>query len=191
MPDIFAIEPNTTIMQDDSYILSYPHLLSYFASKQIFAIEDVVRGAHMAYGWMPTVLDLYPEAPNIDLATGADLLNKAKRTGALTDTEVEQLARLINNSLVGASKLLHFVSPQHFPIWDSKIYAFVFQEKPHNYRVSQVSKYRQYLAQLGQLQNDTRFTSFHSSVNRKVGYQVSELRALELVMFLNAPVFGG
>jgi hypothetical protein len=45
MPDIFAIEPNTTIMQDDSYILSYPHLLSYFASKQIFAIEDVVRGA--------------------------------------------------------------------------------------------------------------------------------------------------
>jgi len=191
MPDIFALEPNTTIMQDDSYILSYPHLLSYFASKQIFAIEDVVRGAHMAYGWMPTVLDIYPEMPNIDLATGADLLNKAKRTGALTDTEVEQLARLVNNSLVGASKLLHFVSPQHFPIWDSKIYAFVFQEKPHNYRVSQVSKYRKYLALLGQLQNDTHFTSFHSSVNRKVGYQVSEFRALELVMFLNAPVFGG
>ena len=191
MPDIFALEPNTTIMQEDSYILSYPHLLSYFSSKERFATEDVVRGAHMAYGWMPTVLDLYPETLNNDLATGADLLTKAKSTGALADAEVEQLARLINNSLVGASKLLHFVSPQHFPIWDSKIYAFVFQEKPHNYRVSQVSRYRQYLAQLAQLQKDSRFTSFHSSVIRKVGYQVSELRALELVMFLNAPAFGG
>lgn len=145
----------------------------------------------MAYGWMPTVLDLYPEAPNIDLATGARLLSQAKSAGSLTDNEVEQLARLINNSLVGASKLLHFVSPQHFPIWDSKIYAFVFQEKPHNYRVSQVSKYRQYLAQLGQLRKGSRFESFHASVNQKVGYEVSEIRALELVMFLNAPVFGG
>jgi len=44
-----------------------------------------------------------------------------------------------------------------FPICDSKIYAFVFNEKPHNYRVSQVSKYRHYLAQLGQLRNDSRF----------------------------------
>ena len=191
MPDIFTLEPNTTIMKDDSYILSYPHLLSYFASKQSLSAEDVVRGAHMAYGWMPTVLDLYPEAPNIDLATGARLLSQAKSAGSLTDGEVGQLARLINNSLVGASKLLHFVSPQHFPIWDSKIYAFVFQEKPHNYRVSQVSKYRQYLAQLGQLRKDTRFGSFHASVNQKVGYEVSEIRALELVMFLNAPVFGG
>lgn len=191
MPDIFTLEPNTTIMKDDSYILSYPHLLSYFASKQVLSAEDVVRGAHMAYGWMPTVLDLYPESPNIDLDTGARLLNQAKSSGSLTDGEIEQLARLINNSLVGASKLLHFVSPQHFPIWDSKIYAFVFQEKPHNYRVSQVSKFRQYLAQLEQLRKDTRFASFHTSVNQKVGYAVSEIRALELVMFLNAPVFGG
>jgi hypothetical protein len=189
MPDVFDLEPNTTIMQDDSYIVSYPHLLSYFASKQVFVAEDVVRGAHMAYGWMPTILALYPKATKIDFQIGAKLLSKAKNKGLLTDDEIAQLASLINNSLVGASKLLHFVSPDYFPIWDSKIYAFVFNEKPHNYRVSQVSKYRQYLGKLEQLRKHSRFPKFHSSVSSKVGYQVSELRALELVMFLNAPAF--
>lgn len=191
MTDIFDLEQDTTIAQDDSYILSYPHLLSYFASKQILAAEDLVRGAHMAYGWMPTVLELYPEATNIDLVTGAQLLNNAKRTGTLANDEIEQLARLVNHSLVGASKLLHFVSPDHFPIWDSKIYAFVFREKAHGYRVNQVSRYRQYVELLAQLRKDSRFPAFHASVNRKVGYPVSELRALELVMFLNAPVLAG
>lgn len=189
MLNVFDLELNTTITQDDSYIVSYPHLLSYFASKQVFGPEDVVRGAHMAYGWMPTVLELYPLAPNIDFQMGAKLLSKAKSTGNLEDEELAQLASLINNSLVGASKLLHFVSPDHFPIWDSKIYAFVFNEKPHNYRVSQVSKFRQYLGMLEPLRKNSRFPAFHSSVSRKVGYQVSELRALELVMFLNAPTF--
>lgn len=189
MSDVFELELNTAIVQDDSYIVSYPYLLSYFASKQVFVAEDVVRGAHMAYGWMPTVLELYPKALNNDFQKGAKLLSKAKSTGVLADDEFAQLASLINNSLVGASKLLHFVSPDHFPIWDSKIYAFVFNEKPHNYRVSQVSKYRKYIWMLEQLRKDQRFPKFHSSVSRKVGYQISALRALELVMFLNAPVF--
>jgi hypothetical protein len=191
MPDIFDLEPDTIVLQDDSYILSYPHLLSYFAAKSSFGPEDVVCGAHMAYGWMPTVLELYPGSPNIDLPKAAELLTKAKRKGALTDDDIEQLARLVNNSLVGASKLLHFVSPEQFAIWDSKIYAFVFRERPHNYRVRQVLKYRYYLTQLDQYQKDSRFTAFHASINAKVGYNVSALRALELVMFLNTPVFGG
>ena len=187
MPDIFELELKTSVKQDDSYILSYPLILNYFASKQLLVPEDVVLGAHMAYGWMPTVLELYPKAPNIDLATGANILNMAKRKGDLADDEVKKLACLINNSLVGASKLLHFVSPDHFPIWDSKIYAFVFHEKPHNYRVSKVSKYREYLELLGRLRNDPRFPEFYLSVIRKVGYKISEIRALELVMFLNTP----
>lgn len=143
----------------------------------------------MVYGWMPTVLSLYPIAPLIDFSSGANLLNKAKSTGSLLNSEIEKLASVVNNSLVGTSKLLHFVSPQKFPIWDSKIYAFLFNEAPSSYRVNRIAKYRRYLEHLDQLQQDTRFTSFHTSVNGKVGYQVSKLRALELIMFLNAPVY--
>lgn len=191
MADVFDLEQHTRVLQEDSYILSYPQILSYFAAKTSFDATDVVRGAHMVYGWMPTVLELYPEPPNINLAAGAALLTKAKATGALLDQEIESLAALVNNSLVGTSKLLHFVSPDNFAIWDSKIYAFVFGRKPYNYRVNEVANYRSYLEELSRIQTDSRFRAFHASVNSKIGYAVSPLRAIELVMFLNAPVFGG
>jgi hypothetical protein len=189
MPDVFELEPTTTISKNDSYLLSYPYLLNYFAVKHSLTPEDVVCGAHMAYGWMPTILDLYLKEPNIDLPTACDILNKLKIAGTLTDPQIKQLACLINNSLVGASKLLHFISPQKFAIWDSKVYAFVYEKKPHNYRVNDVLKYRHYLELLSRYQQDSRFTAFHASVNNKVGYEVSPFRALELVMYLNSPQF--
>ena len=189
MPDIFELELTTTISNDDSYLLSYPYLLNYFAAKPSFTPEDVVCGAHMAYGWMPTILDLYIKKPNIDLSIAAVLLNTVKVTGTLNDAQIEQLACLINNSLVGASKLLHFISPHNFAIWDSKVYAFVYQEKAYNHRVNNVSKYRHYLGLLNRYQHDGRFCMFHASVNNKIGYDVSPFRALELIMYLNAPSF--
>jgi hypothetical protein len=191
MTDVFDLEPHTCVRQDDSYILSYPHILSYFSGKTTFDAADMVCGAHMVYGWMPTVLQLYPETPNDDLAAGATILTKAKDTGVLSDEEITSLALLVNHSLVGASKLLHFVKPDCFAIWDSKIYAFVFQKKPHNYRVNEVAAYRRYLSLLAGIRSDSRFDAFHESVNEKIGYEVSPLRAIELVMFLNAPVFRG
>jgi hypothetical protein len=189
MPDVFELELTTNISKDDSYLLSYPYLLNYFAVKPSITPQEVVCGAHMAYGWMPTILDLYTKKPNIDLSIAAGLLNTVKVTGTLADAQIEQLACLINNSLVGASKLLHFIAPNNFAIWDSKVYAFVYQEKAYNHRVNNVSKYRHYLGLLIRHKQDSRFSGFHASVINKIGYEVSPFRALELIMYLNAPTF--
>ena len=189
MPNVFELEPTTTISKDDSYLLSYPFLLNYFAAKPAFTPEEVVCGAHMAYGWMPTILELYTKKPNIDLSTAAGLLNTVKVSGTLSDAQIEQPACLVNNSLVGASKLLHFISPYKFAIWDSRVYAFVYQEKAYHERVNNVSKYRSYLGLLSRHQQDGKFSGFHASVNNKIGYAVSPLRALELIMYLNAPTY--
>jgi hypothetical protein len=186
MPDIFTLEPTTNIPTDSSYIVSYPYLRNFFAGKARFEVEDIVCGAHMVYGWMPTALDLYSNPPNISLQAGADLLTKAKIQGSLLEGEIEILASLVNNSVVGASKLLHFALPTSFAIWDSNIYAFIFQEKAHHYRVNCASPYKSYLGQLELYRLDARFPQFHESVNKKIGYDVSGLRALELIMFLNA-----
>lgn len=190
MTDVFDLEPNTRVLQDDSYILSYPYVLSYFSGKTTFDAADMVRGAHMVYGWMPTVLELHLECPDRDLTAGAAILTRAKSAGVLSDQDISSLAALTNNSLVGASKLLHFVAPDDFAIWDSKIHAFVFQKKSHNYRVNDVANYRRYLSVLADVRNDSRFEAFHASVNKKIGYAVSPLRAIELVMFLNSPIVG-
>lgn len=191
MRDIFALEPATQILADDSYVVSYPYLLEYFSSKPSLEAGDVVRGAHMIYGWMPTILELYPEQGRSGLDVAAQTLAKAKAGSALSDKEIETLAALVNNSLVGASKLLHFVAPNHFPIWDSKVYSFVHEKRPHHYRVNSVETYKQYVALLKDLATKPEFPTLLDSVQKKIGYNVSPLRALELVMFLNAPVYGG
>jgi len=190
MPDVFELEPTTSIRADESYIISYPHLLDFFATKATISAGDVVCGAHMVYGWMPTILDLYTKAHGLDLVGAAQLLNKARDAGTLTDADLQRLAGLINNSLVGASKLLHFVAPSQFAIWDSKVYTFVFGQRPYQNRVSDVTSYRTYHQRLAKLQSDHRFDSFYKSIKSKMGYTVSPLRALEVVMYLNAPVIG-
>jgi hypothetical protein len=139
----------------------------------------------MVYGWMPTILELHPGPPGLDFNGGAKLLTRAKHNEALSDNDIDSLSCLINHSLVGASKLLHFVAPSKFAIWDTKVYAFVFEEKPYNYRVNQIANYRHYLNKLAQLQSDPRFGAFLRAVNKKIGYDVSPLRSLELVMYLN------
>lgn len=191
MRDIFTLEPTTQILADDSYVVSYPYLLEYFSSKSSLAAGDVVCGAHMVYGWMPTILELYPEQGKCDLDTAVQTLAKAKAGEALSDDEIEALAALVNKSLVGASKLLHFVAPNNFPIWDSKVYTFVHEKRPHHYRVNSVKAYRQYIELLKGLAVSAEFPKFHASIQKKLGYNVSPLRALELAMFLNAPVYRG
>ena len=80
---------------------------------------------------------------------------------------------------------MHFVAPNTFPIWDSKIYRFVFEKKPYQYRVSDISAYRHYNGIVHDIIDKNGFQEFHESVNRKTGYPVSPVRAVELVMFLN------
>jgi hypothetical protein len=185
-PSVFALEPVTEIPRT-SYVLSYPHVLSYFQSRDPLDATDLVRGAHMIYGWMPTVLELFPEPGRIDLDRGAELLTRARCDGSLTDPEIADLVALVNNSLVGTSKLLHFVAPEHFAIWDTRVCRFVFPGLPTASRVTKIGCYRTYLSELERLRGESPFPGFHRSVNAKLGYPVSALRAIELIMFLNTP----
>ncbi|WP_152222281.1 hypothetical protein [Pseudomonas sp. SCB32] len=185
MKDVFQIEPHTEIDRAQSYIRAYPHILAALKSPQPLDEQAFVCGAHMVYGWMPTILEIHISG-TVDAHAGAALLNKARTEGRLDNEEIKQLAGLINHSVVGASKLLHFVNPEAFAIWDSNIYYFLHGEPGNNSRVNKVGRYASYSNYLRRLTQDQRFPEFHSSVNRKMGYAVSPLRALEVVMFINA-----
>lgn len=184
MRDVFELE-RTTNIPAGSYILSYPYILSYFESHDPLSVADFVRGAHIVYGWMPKVLKLHTQPPNLTLAQAASLLESARTQGTISDEHLCNLVRVINNSLVGTSKLLHFVRPDIFPIMDSNVYRFVFEEKP-NGGIKDVPKFQEFVRRVNAIRSEARFRDFHSSVNFKVGYEVSEPRAVELIMFLNA-----
>ena len=61
---------------------------------------------------------------------------------------------------------------------------------PRQNRVNNARTYERYLGLLQTLRQDVRFPTVHASINRKMGYPVSALRAIEVVMFLNAPRVG-
>ena len=190
MNRIFDLEPITHIDRDAGYVSAYPHLLSYFAQREKLTGGDIVVGAHMAYGWMPTVLDLYPIDAGLSFEAAAELLGKARTSGSLTEQELKSLARLVNNSFVGASKLLHFAAPESFAIWDSRVYAFLYNKRPYYERVNSAPTYLKYLSDLRETRKDARFELFHESICSKHGYRVSALRAMEIVMFIHAPRLG-
>lgn len=187
MRDVFALEPETVISVDNSYLQSYPHLIDYFASREVLNAGDFVCGAHMVYGWMPTILKLRIPGGLSDLESAASILNIARTTKQLSDQEIQVLVSITNNSLVGASKLLHFVAPAVFPIWDSKVYKFVHEKDAYSDRMKKIEDYREFVALLNELSRRPSFKKLHDSVQKKLGYQISGLRALELVMFLNTP----
>jgi hypothetical protein len=177
--DIFDLEPETLIDRNDSFIISYPHILNYFSSLTKISEGDLVRGAHMIYGWMPTILHLHTE--NRSLKRGAEIMTGAK-SGTLSGDDITYLKDLINHSAIGTSKLLHFVAPSHYAIWDSNVCYFVHGFKDHS-KVNNVGRYLEYVDILKSLKKNGRFKAFHASVNKKVGHRVSALRALELTMF--------
>lgn len=187
MQNVFELEKTTVVPNGGSYLSSYPFIKSYFQSLNVIAEEDIIRGSHMVYGWMPTILDLYIGDENLSLDQLVFICNQAKNGVLLNKSELESIASVVNNSIVGASKLLHFVNPNVYPIWDSKIYTFVYEKKPYSYRVNDVSLYVEFIDTLSELHNSPDFNFFHDSVNKKIGYDVSPVRALELIMFLNSP----
>ena len=185
MDRLFADERRTTIDRMNSFVISYPYFIDYFAAINTLSVADLVIGSHIAYGWMPTMLELYTKNPNDDLTNGAEKLNRVKNREMINDDDFGFLSKLINNSLVGLSKLLHFINPHDYSIWDSRVYSYFYQEKPHNYRVNNLENYRNFINKCNEIRNDLRFRTYYESVKQKMGYEISELRAIEVIMFLN------
>lgn len=115
-----------------SYLMSYPAIVNYFRSLSEMNRSGFVAGIFMIYGWMPRVLRLncgetLKEGDFIEIR---DFLLKLQRCGlpeALDCLDeggvqsLEKLRHLTNNSVVGMSKLLHFINPIVFPMYDSNL----------------------------------------------------------------------
>jgi hypothetical protein len=157
--------------------ISYKEFLEFFASKDELTPHDLVIGAYFTYGWMPTMLELKGD---IDVVTA--FANKSRRE-AISEGEFSRLAEAINGSVVGASKLLHFINPEKYAIWDSRVYRYLHQETPYQYRLEAQNAYWEYLAFLNVLSEDSRFNALRLKVIATIGYPVTDKRACELLMF--------
>ncbi|MGB5108896.1 MAG: hypothetical protein WBO07_03875 [Formosimonas sp.] len=181
IPDLqHVFNLNVILNENNSYLRSYQAILQQTTDKENLTFEDIIGLAHMIYGWMPTVLKLRFE--NVSQEEIVRIVNAARHR-RLDSKEIDLLKIFVNNSLVGTSKLLHFVAPQTYAIWDSKIYFFLFQKQSNHKTIGNIKTYFEYLSKLDDLEKHPKFMTFHEAVNQKLTYSVSAKRALEVMMF--------
>lgn len=175
------------------YATSYPHLLQALVGRPIDP-AGYVAAAHMVYGWMPTVLELRTADPSAPFAQEAAILESARTGADLSEGQLDQLKASINNSVVGVSKLLHFLCPDRYAIWDSKVYSYAravavpgWRFKNDHDDVNKTGRYQRYTDELRALVARPGFQPAHQRVNTAFGYPVTALRAAEVLMYANAP----
>lgn len=170
---------NIRFIKADSYILSYPEFIKYFQ----LIDGKIVRhhlfiSSHFVYGWMPTIIDL--DTSNIDNVLR--LLNEVKSAKKLASNELDEIKKCINNSMVGASKLLHFINPKEYAIWDSRVVRYITGNKS-SYGIDNSDNYKEYLDRVADIINADGFTEIQSSIVGFLNYPITPMRAIELIMF--------
>lgn len=163
-----------------NYLLSYPHFLNYFNNLTVIKLEHLIIGISFTYSWMPTILkSIRLENAEVTLS----ILNEVKNGKKINAEELTLLKYSCNNSLVGASKLLHFINPNQYAIWDSRVFRFLNKTEPYKYRLEKPATYLHYLDFIEQLKNEKTFAPFYQLMKQQVGYEITEYRALELAFF--------
>mgnify|MGYP004538318209 CR=1 FL=1 len=181
LDQIIRIAKKNSYKDQSNYLLSYQYFIEYFKNNEIITLENIVIGISFTYSWMPTILK------TIELKNAEDILrilNNVKKGILIKETELWILKKTFNNSLVGTSKLLHFINPEQYAIWDSRVFQFLYHEKPYKYKLEQPALYLEYLQLIQNLIDETNFDIFFQLMTKSIGYQISPFRALELAFFI-------
>ena len=169
-----------TLTENDSYIETYPEFLKYF--DKIIAGEinehNLIISSHFVYGWMPTIIHLNLAQKEKVLF----ILNAVKSGHVLDVNELEILKMTINNSLVGLSKLLHFINPKEYAIWDSRIFRYL-TEKRSSYGIDRPQLYIDYLKGIKKISEHKDYGKLHELISRNFQYEIYPTRAIEITMF--------
>jgi hypothetical protein len=164
-----------------SYLKSYKFLISFFVNNRL-SESTLIQGVHMIYGWMPKTLNICKNDMNIN-----DVLNSIEKLGDLKNLnkyDLEIVSAFTNNSIVGASKLLHFIYSERFPIWDSKICSKIIEGNV-TYQVDKIDNYVQYVNVMSEIKEHPICTAFGIEFKKKNNYDISTMRAAELLVFLS------
>ena len=101
----------------------YEQTYELFVNHSLNDRSDFWKIVAFASSWMPTIpnIDIQQSKLNDDLEFWENL--NCLRNGSEIDRKafLEKLVPNINNSVVGTSKVLHFIAPDYVPILDSKV----------------------------------------------------------------------
>jgi hypothetical protein len=100
----------------------YTCLVAYFSRPEPIVWSEAVAALHVVHGVLPTRVNseriAAMEADRRDRLVAG--LNAVRKKGAIGADGILAFAEFAGNSVAGASRLLHFLSPQSFPAWDGR-----------------------------------------------------------------------
>mgnify|MGYP001234675850 CR=1 FL=1 len=164
----------------DIYNQSYQHFTGYFDKVNPIGLEHFYIGVYFTYGWMPTI----PEIKLEDSERLINCLNLVKSGNILPVDDLEFFKGVVNNSIVGGSKLLHFIRPDKYPIWDSNIAGFFKTDgKLHAYAVNDIRIYRSYMEFVQNVIENQRFNPCFDAISQCFNYPITPVRGLEYILF--------
>jgi hypothetical protein len=106
----------------DQYRQTYAALLDLGARTEISNISHIRALSCAAYGWMPRIIGPTSDEQLQQLAQNAETFASLTTLAEGADFVGSHLVRpLIGNSWIGTSKLLHFLKPDVFPTYDTKV----------------------------------------------------------------------
>ena len=159
------------------YLRAYPELLRSTAILAKEIGEDALPAiSHMAYGWMPTILKKFSDSQPGIVGTATGCRSFEEASGLIQSLDDSP----INNSWVGMSKVLHFMNPEFFPIWDSRV------AKQFDLKITQVNKknhFLEYLTFVAKHRNKDEVKKVEEAFVKEAGYSVSDVRACEFILF--------
>ena len=164
-------------LRNDLVFQSYPHLLDFSKSCLANKNENCLIGiAHMVYGWMPTMLE-YNQISN------SDLFFKNVNNGSIEKDFLDMVKHSINNSIVGGSKFLHFLNPEEYAIFDSRVYKAITKSKSYDYNTNNVATYASYILRLRNIRDKA--GKLRSLLIQKglVSEKTSILRCIEMCLY--------
>lgn len=173
-----------------AYLQTYPHILSLSHSGTRVTRASFLQLAAMTYGWMPRILRL--ESNYISSAMSALQKGASATPQNIRSIAVRDLAACLH-SVVGASKMLHFVNPCVFPIWDSKIESLRLGRDPSASHMDNDSNYLSFVDEVHTIRTEAGFPAFYADLQcaynaRQAAmgiatYTITEVRAVEAAAF--------
>ena len=163
----------------DRYVKSYPLLLKSTAHLCDAMGSNAVPGvAHIVYGWMPTILQnlTFDDHTNDHLIAARQINDFQSAFNLVDGLETSP----VNNSWVGLSKVLHFINPEFFPIWDSVV-AKNFGVS--DYKIKQKKIYTNYMKFISENLEFKSVSTVQDLFEKRANYTISKVRACEFILF--------
>lgn len=175
-------------IKTDLYSEAYLSLAKLFPDIQKTGWDGAIAALHTVYGWMPTIpkLKTYQHWNSADKSRLVSILQQARKGVLLSRDDLLHLKVFSNNSIVGGSKILHFLSPNLFPIWDTRVArAFYDRKKVYAQQVNDVDRYLIYQAALDSWKKNSQVSAQVGMLRSMATFlgSVSDLRLIELVLF--------